>query len=483
MRSARDIARGVAAREFSAESVTREALAVIDRENPRVNAFTQVFHDFALAQARRVDADLASGKPVGPLAGVPVALKDNICLSHGKTTCASRLLENYHSPFDATAARKLIDAGAVIVGKTNLDEYAMGSSTENSIFGPTRNPHDVTRVPGGSSGGSAAAVAAGMVPVAIGSDTGGSIRQPAAFCGLVGVKPTYGRVSRFGLVAYASSLDQIGPLARDCADAALVLDVLCGKDEHDSTSADLPSPASHNTLDEPVSNLVLGVPTQAWSTANHTGVTASLKSAIDTYKQLGAKVVDIDLPLSDYAVAAYYIVAPAEASSNLARFDGVRYGRRAEGAKDLTDMLCKSRREGFGPEVRKRIMLGTHVLSSGYYDAYYTTALKVRRRVKDDFDAAFRAGCHAVLMPTTPGPAFAIGEKIGDALAMYMEDVYTVGINLAGLPALSIPAGSASVGGATLPVGVQIVGQPFEEGELMRIARMLERAGQSAGMA
>ena len=483
MRSARDIARGVAAREFSAESVTREALTVIDRENPRVNAFTQVFHDFALAQARRVDAELASGKPAGPLAGVPIALKDNICLSHGKTTCASRLLENYHSPFDATAARMVMGAGAVIVGKTNLDEYAMGSSTENSIFGPTRNPHDVSRVPGGSSGGSAAAVAAGMVPVAIGSDTGGSIRQPAAFCGLVGVKPTYGRVSRFGLVAYASSLDQIGPLARDCADAALVLDVLCGKDDHDATSADLPGPNSLDTLDEPVPGLVLGVPTQAWSPANHAGVTEALKNAIETYRNLGAKVIDIDLPLSDYAVAAYYIVAPAEASSNLARFDGVRYGRRAQGAKDLTDMLCKSRREGFGPEVRKRIMLGTHVLSSGYYDAYYTTALKVRRRVKDDFDAAFRAGCHAVLMPTTPGPAFRIGEKIGDALALYMEDVYTVGINLAGLPALSIPAGNASEGGANLPIGVQLVGQPFEESELLRLARMLERAHRRAGAA
>ena len=353
----------------------------------------------------------------------------------------------------------------------------MGSSTEHSIFGPTRNPHDVSRVPGGSSGGSAAAVAAGMVPVAIGSDTGGSIRQPAAFCGLVGVKPTYGRVSRFGLVAYASSLDQIGPLARDCADAALVLDVLCGKDDHDATSADLPGPNSLGTLDEPVPDLVLGVPTQAWSPANHAGVTSALKSTIAAYQKLGAKVIDIDLPLSDYAVAAYYIVAPAEASSNLARFDGVRYGRRAQGAKNLTDMLCKSRSEGFGPEVRKRIMLGTHVLSSGYYDAYYTTALKVRRRVKDDFDAAFRAGCHAVLMPTTPGPAFRIGEKIGDALAMYMEDVYTVGINLAGLPALSIPAGNASEGGASLPIGVQLVGQPFEESELMRIARMLERVG------
>lgn len=481
MRSALDIARAVAAREITAESVTREALGVIDRDNARLNAFTQVFHDFALARARRMDADIASGRPAGPLAGVPIALKDNICLSHGRTTCASRLLENYQSPFDATAARALMDAGAVIVGKTNLDEFAMGSSTEHSIFGPTRNPHDPERVPGGSSGGSAAAVAAGMVPVAIGSDTGGSIRQPAAFCGLVGVKPTYGRVSRYGLVAYASSLDQIGPLARDCADAALVLDVLCGKDDRDATSADLPGPNSLDRLDKPVPELVLGVPTQAWSPANHPAVTASLQGAIERSRGLGARIIDIDLPLSDYAVAAYYIVAPAEASSNLARFDGVRFGRRAEGATDLADMLCKSRREGFGPEVRKRIMLGTHVLSSGYYDAYYTTALKVRRRVKDDFDAAFRAGCHAVLMPTTPGPAFKIGEKIGDALAMYMEDVYTVGVNLAGLPALSIPAGSVSEGGANLPIGVQLVGQPFQESELMRIARMLERAHERAG--
>lgn len=477
MRSAREIARDVAARGVSAEEITRESLGAIERENPKLNAFTQVFHEYAIEQAKRVDAGIAAGKSVGPLAGVPIALKDNICLSHGKTTCASRLLENYQSPFDATAAQKLIGAGAIVVGKTNLDEYAMGSSTEHSCFGPTKNPHDLSRVPGGSSGGSAAAVAAGLVPIALGSDTGGSIRQPAAFCGIVGVKPTYGRVSRWGLVAYASSLDQIGPLARDTGDAALVLDVICGLDARDATSADLPPPDSLREIERPIDRLVLGVPTQAWSPANHPAVTRAIETAIATFKNAGATIVDIDLPLSDYAVAAYYIVAPAEASSNLARFDGVRYGRRAQGAKDLADMLCRSRSEGFGAEVRKRIMLGTHVLSSGYYDAYYTTALKVRRRVKDDFDAAFGAGCHAVLMPTTPGPAFKIGEKIGDALAMYMEDVYTVGVNLAGLPAISLPAGSAVENGVTLPIGVQLVGRAFGEAELLRIARMLECAG------
>ena len=481
--SVRGIREAVAARTASASDVTRAALARINAANPALNAFTQIFDEFALRQAGAIDALIAAGEPVGPLAGVPVALKDNICLAHGKTTCASRMLENYESPFDATVAARLIEAGAVIVGKTNLDEFAMGSSTEHSCFGPVKNPWDHSRVPGGSSGGSAAAVAAGLVPIALGSDTGGSIRQPAALCGVLGIKPTYGRVSRYGLVAFASSLDQIGPFARSCADAAAVMDVICGIDHRDSTSAEVAVPGFAMDLESPVDGLILGVPRQAYSDANHPAVTASFKAAVDAYVKLGAQIVEIDLPLIDEAIAAYYIVAPAEASSNLARFDGVRYGRRAklDAGDGLMEMYCRSRSVGFGAEVQRRIMLGTHVLSSGYYDAYYTTALKVRRRLKHDFDAAFRAGCHAVLMPSTPGPAFRLGEKTGDPMAMYLEDVYTVAANLAGLPGLSMPAGFAKVDGKDLPLGVQLIGQPFEEAELLQIAAMFERATEWSG--
>jgi len=473
----------VAGREKSAAEIVGGALARIDASNPRLNAFTQVFHESALARAREIDARIAAGESVGPLAGVPVALKDNICTAQGRTTCASRMLEHYESPFDATVAARLVTAGAVIVGKTNLDEFAMGSSTEHSCFGPVRNPWDESRVPGGSSGGSAAAVAAGLVPVALGSDTGGSIRQPAALCGVLGVKPTYGRVSRYGLVAFASSLDQIGPFARSCADGAAVLDVICGIDPLDSTSAAVGVPALAAELEEPVRGLRLGVPRQAHSDSNHPGVAASLRGAVDEYTKLGAEIVEIDLPLIDEAIAAYYIVAPAEASSNLARFDGVRYGRRAKigAGEGLMEMYCRSRSEGFGAEVQRRIMLGTHVLSSGYYEAYYTTALKVRRRLKQDFDAAFGAGCHAVLMPSTPGPAFKIGEKAGDPMAMYLEDVYTVAVNLAGLPALSMPAGFVKTDGKDLPLGVQLIGRAFGESELLRIARMFERATEWSG--
>lgn len=475
----------VAARKVSAAEVTRETLARIDRLDKPLHAFLQVFHERAADQAKAIDARLDKGENPGPLAGVPVALKDNMCLSWGKTTCASRILENYESPYDATVARKLIDAGAVIVGKTNLDEFAMGSSTEHSFFGPTKNPWDTSRVPGGSSGGSAAAVAARMVTLALGSDTGGSIRQPAGLCGVIGIKPTYGRVSRYGLVAFASSLDQIGPFTTTVADAALALNVLCGPDPHDSTSAMDPPLNDENNLllklDMPVYDLRLGVPKQAWSDSNHPAVTQSLKDAIALYKKLGATIVDIDLPLTDYGIAAYYIVAPAEASSNLARFDGIRYGHRAkiEPGDDLMDLYCKSRAEGFGPEVQRRIMLGTHVLSSGYYDAYYTTALKVRRKIKGDYDIAFRDGCHAVLLPSSPGPAFKIGEKANDPLAMYLEDVYTVGVNLAGLPGITFPAGFAKVEGKELPVGMQLIGQPFDEWRLLRIARMFERETDS----
>jgi len=479
-----DLRDAIARREVSSESATRAALDRIASTNPRLNAFTQVFADHALARARDIDARIraSSAAQVGPLAGVPVALKDNICLDHGRTTCCSRILENYESPYTATAARRLLDAGAVVLGKTNLDEFAMGSSTEHSCFGPTRNPWDTDRAPGGSSGGSAAAVAARVTPLALGSDTGGSIRQPAALCGVVGVKPTYGRVSRYGLVAFASSLDQIGPFTRTVPDAALALNVLCGFDEFDSTSARADQPDFLASLDSPIRGLRLGVPRQARSDRNHRAVADSFDAAIARYRRLGAEIIDVDLPSLEYGIAAYYIVAPAEASSNLARYDGVRYGRRAEirPDEDLVTLYSRSRAEGFGAEVQRRIMLGTYALSSGYYDAYYNTALKARRVIKRDFDNAFDAkagpGAHAILMPSTPAPAFRIGEKTSDPLAMYLEDFYTVTANLAGVPAMSIPAGFAEVNGKRLPLGVQIFCPAFAEHHMLRIARMHELA-------
>jgi aspartyl-tRNA(Asn)/glutamyl-tRNA(Gln) amidotransferase subunit A len=478
--SAVQIRDAVSSRKVSAVDIAQESLKRLEAVDPKLKSFLETFPDRTLAAAKEVDSKIAAGQSL-PLAGVPVALKDNICLGPapygGRTTCASRILESYESPYTATAAQKLIDAGAVIIGKTNLDEFAMGSSTEHSAFGPTRNPWDVSRVPGGSSGGSAAAVAARIAPLALGSDTGGSIRQPAAMCGIVGVKPTYGRISRYGLVAFASSLDQIGPLTTTVADAALTLEVICGVDPLDSTSATRSMPALSAQLDHPIEHLTLGVPRQARSELNHPAVAAALDNAVAVYRSLGATIIDIDLPLTDYGIAAYYIVAPAEASSNLARFDGVRYGRRAQLApgEDLLDLYCKSRSEGFGPEVKRRIMLGTHVLSSGYYEAYYNTALKVRRKILADYNAAFSQPCHAILMPATPGPAFKLGEKTADPLAMYLEDLYTVGVNLAGLPGITIPAGFAEVSGTRLPVGLQLIAPAFEEATMLRAARMFER--------
>lgn len=483
-----EIRDAVLARRVSAAEITKAALGAIERENGRINAFTQVFAKAAMENAARVDARLASGETPA-LAGVPIAVKDNMCTGPdlakpgdgagyaGFTTCASRILEQYASPFTSTAVQRLIDAGAIIVGKTNLDEFAMGSSTEHSIFGATRNPWDVARVPGGSSGGSAAAVAAGLVPLALGSDTGGSIRQPAAFCGVFGLKPTYGRVSRYGLVAFASSLDQIGPITRNATDAALALEIMGGKDPLDGTSSLHASPRLAQMDPHDTEPLRIGVVKQARSGANHPAVAAALESTIAQYVKLGARIVEVDLPLIDHGIAAYYIVAPAEASSNLARLDGVRFGRRAKlgPGEGLEELYARSRGEGFGAEVKRRIMLGTHVLSSGYYDAYYHTALKVRRRLLGDFERAFET-CDAILMPATPGPAFRLGEKTGDPIAMYLEDVYTVTVNLAGLPGLSMPAGLAEVDGRALPVGVQLVGRAFDEARLLSIARRFERA-------
>lgn len=472
--------------DITAEGGVRECLERIEALDGRIGAFLQVFQDRALEQAREIDARLAGGASVGPLAGVPVALKDNICLDHGRTTCASRMLERYESPFSATAAARLEAAGAIIIGKTNMDEFAMGSSTENSALGVTRNPWDESRVPGGSSGGSAAAVAARMVPAALGSDTGGSVRQPAAFCGVVGVKPTYGVVSRWGLVAYASSLDQIGPITRRVTDAALLLEVIGGRDVLDSTCAQRDAPALLADLEAPIEGLRLAIPAQCRSSKNQPSVAAAFDRAIETFRGLGAMIVDVELPTLDHGVAAYYIVALAEASSNLARYDGVRYGHRAEPrpGDDIIDLYTRSRTEGFGPEVQRRIMLGTYTLSSGYYDAYYLTALKARRLIKSDFDRVFNeADCHAVLMPTAPSPAFRLGEKTTDPIAMYLEDIYTVTANLAGIPAMSVPAGLVSQAGAELPVGVQILCPAFEDGRMLRIGRMLERAMPEAALA
>lgn len=481
----------VSRREVSAQEITRSALDAASAKDPALGSLLQTFPDLALARAKAIDDATAAGIAVGPLAGVPVVLKDNICTDFGRTTCGSKYLEKYESPFTATAAQRLIDAGAIVIGKANLDEFAMGSSTENSALQVTRNPHDPSRVPGGSSGGSAAAVAARIVPAALGSDTGGSVRQPASFCGLVGVKPTYGRVSRWGLVAYASSLDQIGTLAHSVADAALMLQVISGFDPRDSTSSQSTVPDFLTRLDEPISGLRIGVPRQARSHANHPAVDSAMRRTEAALAAAGAEIVEIDLPTLEHGIAAYYIVALAEASSNLARFDGVRYGRRAELAPTdtLIDLYSKSRAEGFGPEVRRRIMLGTYALSSGYYDAYYITALKARRLIKQDFDRAFgigsdstpggagarsNAGVHAVLMPTAPTPAFKIGEKTSDPIAMYLEDIYTVPVNLAGIAAMSVNAGHAEEGGKRLPVGVQVICPAFEEESMLRIGRMIE---------
>lgn len=469
-----EIAGAVRAGGVTAAAVVRAALDRIGSGDGEIGAFLQVFSDEALARARDVDLAVSAGRDPGPLAGVPVAIKDNICFATGRTTCASRMLEGYTSPFTATALERLESAGAIVVGKTNLDEFAMGSSCEHSAFGPTRNPWDRSRVPGGSSGGSAAAVAAGFVPLALGSDTGGSIRQPAAHCGAVGLKPTYGRVSRYGLVAYASSLDQIGPIARTVDDAAVCLRAICGLDPLDATSAALSPPER-----EPAAFAgVLGVPRQARSDANDPRSAAVFDAAAAALAGAGFEIREIDLPHAEHAVAAYYIVATAEASSNLARFDGVRYGRRAElGPGDgLSDLYTRSRAEGFGHEVQRRIMLGTHVLSSGYYDQYYTRALRARRLIQRDYTDAFDAGCDAILMPVAPGPAFGLGEKLVDPMALYLEDVYTVGVNLAGLPAIAVPAGWAEEGPHRLPVGVQLVGRAWDETGLLAIAAGAERA-------
>jgi aspartyl-tRNA(Asn)/glutamyl-tRNA(Gln) amidotransferase subunit A len=415
---------------------------------------------------------------IGALYDWLIAVKDNICTRIGHTTAASRFLENYQSPFDATAVHRLLLAGATIAGKTNLDEFGMGASTEHSAFGPTLNPWNPEYVPGGSSGGSAAAVASGLARAALGSDTGGSIRQPAAHCGLVGLKPTWGRVSRFGLIAFASSLDVIGPIAHTVSDCAAILEVIAGIDPHDATSSDIAPPALLDTLDEPIPDLRIGVVRSMLNEHNHPAVNAATRAAIERLESNGATIIDIELPHAEYAVAAYYLIATAEASSNLARYDGVRFGCRAQLADDATleDLYTKSRTQGFGPEVRRRIILGTHVLSAGYHDAYYLRALKTRRLIKNEYDRAFAEhGLHAILTPVTPGPPFRLGEKLDDPMALYLEDQYTVAPSLAGLPAISVPAGFTK-DDLPLPVGVQLIAKAFDEATLLRVAQTLEVA-------
>jgi aspartyl-tRNA(Asn)/glutamyl-tRNA(Gln) amidotransferase subunit A len=462
----------IAAGQVSSVEATRAVLDRIDRLNPVVGAYLSVFHDRALQAAKDVDRKIATGEPVGALAGVPIAIKDVMCTSFGTTTCGSRILQDFHSPYDATVVRKLLDADAVIVGKTNMDEFAMGSSTENSGLQKTVNPWDASRVPGGSSGGSTAAMAAGMCFAALGSDTGGSIRQPASFCGVVGLKPTYGRVSRYGLVAYGSSLDQIGPIARTVADAAMMLNVIAGHDPADSTSVDeKAAPVSDYLagLNEPVEGLKIGI-APAFNAGAEPAIQKAIHEAVEDYRRAGAQIVEVDMPYLDYAIAAYYVIATAEASSNLARYDGVHYGYRSKNANDYIEVYTKSREEAFGKEVKRRIMLGTYALSSGYYDAYYLKALKARNLIRGDFVRAF-ARCDCLMMPVAPTTAFKIGEKVDDPLKMYLADIYTVAVNLAGIPGISIPCGFDEAG---LPIGLQILTPAFSEAKLLRIARMYE---------
>ncbi len=461
------LAESLGKRELSAEELTRATLDRIRARDGEIHAFNLVLEEEALTTARRVDQLRARGESLPPFAGVPIALKDNLCMAGTKTTCSSRMLENFVSPYDATVVERVKAAMLPIVGKTNLDEFAMGSSTENSAFGPTRNPHDTTRIPGGSSGGSAAAVAAGMAPWALGSDTGGSIRQPAALCGVCGLKPTYGRVSRYGLVAFASSLDQIGPFTRDARDMAALLGIISGHDPRDSTSIHQPVPDYGRDLTGDIAGMRIGIPKEYFVEGNHPEVESAVRAAIAQMEQLGAEVEEISLPHTPYATPTYYIICTAEASSNLARYDGVVYSHRTqEPVGDIVEMFKKSRTEGFGDEVKRRIMLGTYVLSAGFYDAYYLKASRVRTLLRRDFEAAFQR-VDLIVCPTSPIPAFRLGEKTADPLQMYLCDVYTTSLNLAGLPGMSIPCGKTQEG---LPIGLQIIGGVLQEGKVLRLA-------------
>jgi aspartyl-tRNA(Asn)/glutamyl-tRNA(Gln) amidotransferase subunit A len=456
--------------ELTSLELTQHHLDRIQRLDPDLNSFISVTADAALAAARRADEALRCGD-AGPLTGVPLAHKDIFCTLGVKTSCGSRMLDSFVAPYDATVVERLAQAGAVVLGKTNMDEFAMGSSNETSFYGPVRNPWDLGSVPGGSSGGSAAAVAARLAVAATGTDTGGSIRQPAALCGITGLKPTYGRVSRWGMVAFASSLDQAGPMARSAADAAHLLQVLAGFDARDSTSASEPVPDYSATIEDDIKGMRIGVPKEYLGGGLDAGVGAAVESALKEYEKLGAGVREISLPNSPLSVPTYYVVAPAEASSNLARFDGVRYGYRCHDPRDLEDLYKRSRAEGFGAEVKRRIMIGTYVLSAGYYDAYYLKAQRLRHLISDDFRRAFTA-VDLIMGPTSPSTAFALGAKLDDPVSMYLNDIYTIGANLAGLPAMSIPIGM--VGGK--PCGLQLIGNYFQEARLLNAAHKLQQA-------
>ena len=458
-------------KETTSRAVTESVLARIASVDERVKAYLTVTADAALAQAEQADRERSSGK-TSPVLGVPIAIKDNMCTEGVRTTCASKILGNFIPPYNATVVARLQHAGYVMPGKVNMDEFAMGSSTENSGFMVTKNPWDLERIPGGSSGGSAAAVAAGECIAALGSDTGGSIRQPAACCGVVGLKPTYGRVSRYGLVAFASSLDQIGPITKDVTDAAILMNIIGGHDERDSTSAAVPAPDFTRSLVKDLKGVKVGIPKEYFIEGMDPEVDRAVRSAVRTLEGLGAAVVDVTLPHTGYAVATYYILATSEASSNLARYDGVKYGYRASGAKDLLEMYTKSRSQGFGPEVKRRIMLGTYALSAGYYDAYYKKGQQARTLIKRDFEEAFRRA-DIIATPTAPTAAFKIGEKSSDPLQMYLSDIFTISVNLAGIPGISIPCGFTAGG---LPVGLQLLGRHFDEASILRAAYAYEQA-------
>ncbi len=464
-----ELARGLREGEFSSEELTRGFLDRIGRFDEKLNCVITLTDSAALEAARVADARLKNGDAT-LLTGIPFLHKDIFCTDGVRTSCGSRMLDNFAAPYDATVTVRLQDAGAVMLGKTNMDEFAMGSSNETSFYGPVKNPWDLQCVPGGSSGGSAAAVAARLAPLATGTDTGGSIRQPAALCGVTGIKPTYGRVSRYGMIAFASSLDQAGPFAASAQDAACMLEVMAGFDPRDSTSIDQPVDAYAGMLDADLSGLTIGLPKEYFGAGLDAGVGAAVQAAIEAYKKLGAQVKEISLPNTSLAVPAYYVVAPAECSSNLSRMDGVRFGYRCEEPKDLEDLYVRSRGEGFGDEVKRRILVGTYALSAGYYDAYYLKAQQVRRLIRDDFVQAFRE-VDIIMGPTTPGPAFRLGERCDDPVTMYLSDIYTIAVNLAGLPGMSIPAGMVD----GLPVGLQLIGDYFAEGRLLNAAHRYQQ--------
>ncbi len=456
--------------KVSSKELTQAVLKRIGNVENKVHAYVTIDADRALAMAEAADKRIKSGN-AGPLTGIPIAVKDNMCVKGQRTTCGSKILNNFIPPYDATVVGLLKEAGMVILGSANMDEFAMGSSTETSYWGPTKNPWDLERIPGGSSGGSAAAVAAGEAILALGSDTGGSIRLPAAFCGVTGMKPTYGAVSRYGLVAYASSLDQIGPLCSDAVDAALLLDLILGHDPKDSTSAPRSYEPCVNYLNKSVNGLTLGIPKEFFNKLDNPETSTAIEDAKSEYEKLGVKFVELSLPHVDYGIAAYYVIAPSEASSNLARYDGVKYGLRARDFGGMIDMYCQTRAEGFGDEVKRRIMLGTYALSSGYYDAYYLKAAKIRTLITQDFHNAFN-NCDAIFCPTAPSPAFKIGEKMNDPIQMYLTDVFTIPVNMAGLPGISIQAGLSSDG---LPIGMQLIAPHFEETRLILLASAFQQ--------